>query len=85
MSNFMLSVNASGLRKVEYQPADVWEASSGSRYPIPARIWVAFEGTEVRMSLDIADADALMSALAVALVEHAVAQRNSGSGPKAVA
>lgn len=85
MSNFMISVSATGLRKVEYCPADVWEASSGSRYDIPAMVSVVFEGSDVRMSLDIADADALMSALAVALVEHAVAQRNSGSGPKAVA
>ncbi|MFI6870871.1 hypothetical protein [Nocardia sp. NPDC050406] len=85
MSRFTVSAEAKGLSKVEYHPSYIWESTSGCQYQIPASVWVVFDGSDVRMSLDIADADALMSALAVALVEHAVAQRGSSSGPKAVA
>ncbi|MEV6069255.1 hypothetical protein AB0L82_22135 [Nocardia sp. NPDC052001] len=72
--------------QVTYAPAVTHYYGSDNRYGIdvPAMASVRFSSSS--LILDIEDARALMEALAVVLVEHAVAQKNSlGTGPKLVA
>ncbi|MBF6212248.1 hypothetical protein IU433_17540 [Nocardia puris] len=83
MSYIEVYPDINGVTKVGYRAAYVYEGK-GYTYPIPAAVMVRF-GTDARLSLDIADAEALMYALAVALVEHAVAVKVSPADPKAVA
>lgn len=82
MSFFHTSMLGEGLRKAEYRPSHEWTAPTGYTKSVPASVYVAFEGVDVTMSLDIAEAETLMNALAVALVEHAAALKNSS--PEAV-
>lgn len=74
-----------GLRQAEYRPARTIEVGGGCEYDIPASVCVRFKGSDIRLDLDLADAEELVYALAVAVVEHAVALKDSPSDPKAVA
>lgn len=77
MSHLTVTSNATGLRKVEYRGSYIYTWSNGDSYLIPALVYVEFNGGEIRMALDIEDAEALLYALGVAMVEHAVAVKDS--------
>ncbi len=85
MSHITVTNSTTGLHKVEYRPAYIYTDRHGFSYPIPALVYVQFNGDDIRMVLDIEDAEALLYALGVAMVEHAVALKDSPSDPKLVA
>ncbi|WP_225729483.1 MULTISPECIES: hypothetical protein [unclassified Nocardia] len=77
MATFVHTTTAvAGIRSVEYFPA--YRVGSGRRAEqIPASVQVLFgEDGDVTLELTADDAHALMEALAVALVQHASAQRS---------
>lgn len=73
-------VVTTGVRSVEYAPARIHQGGTDS-----AQVRVRFAGYVASLDLDIEDAEALLHGVAVALVEHAVAQHDSAVYPKAVA
>ncbi|MFE3028145.1 hypothetical protein [Nocardia tengchongensis] len=87
MSHITVTSDTTGLRKVEYRSSYIYTGSSGHSYPVPALVSVQFNGGDIRMALRIEDAEALLYALGAALVEHAVALKDSPSpiDPKLVA
>ncbi|MET8424379.1 hypothetical protein [Nocardia sp. NPDC004860] len=88
MSWFSSSGFMTGPRKVQYKPAhtDRWGSNNQYEDEVPAQIWVYMDGdSSLSLSLSPEDAQVLMEHLAVALVEHAVALKDSTSGPKLVA
>ncbi|MFE2995333.1 hypothetical protein ACFXG4_10025 [Nocardia sp. NPDC059246] len=85
MSHITVTSATTGLRKVEYRPSYTYTCSNGDPYPVPALVSVQFNGGDIRMALRIEDAEALLYALGVAMVEHAVALKDSPSDPKLVA
>ena len=70
---------------VRYKPGYTFLYGSNDKHGIelPATVAVDFNNGSLR--LEIADAHALMEGLAVALVEHAVALKDSATDSKAVA
>lgn len=83
MSFLHMDLGDFAVKAVEYRPSHTYTGVSGYEYPIPAVAQITFDNADIRLNLHMDDAEKLMYALAVAMVEHAVAQKVSAS--KAVA
>ncbi|MFD6355739.1 hypothetical protein [Nocardia tengchongensis] len=77
MSHVTVTSSETGLRKVEYRPSYIYTYSSRGPYLIPPSVYVEYNHGDIRMALDMEDVEALLYALGVAMVEHAVAVKES--------